>query len=111
MGKTLVVKSDYMRHGSEELGRQLIGSFFRKLWGLEQKPDKIIFYNSAVKLLAKGSPVLEALDGLQEAGVDLIACGTCVTYFDLKDKIVVGRVSGMSEISSVLLNESATLTV
>ncbi|UCG61027.1 MAG: sulfurtransferase-like selenium metabolism protein YedF [Candidatus Zixiibacteriota bacterium] len=111
MAKTLVVNNEYMGHGSEELGRQLIGSFFRKLWGLDTKPGRIIFYNSAVKLLAKGSPVLEALDGLQEAGVDLIACGTCVTYFDLKDKIVVGRVSSMNEISSALSNDSETITI
>lgn len=108
---TLIVNSECMGSGSDELGHQLIGSFFRKLWGSENKPARILFYNSAVKLLAKGSPVLEALDGLSEAGVDLIACGTCVTYFDLKDKIVVGRISDMTEIAGAMMDSGNTLSL
>ena len=111
MKKTLIVNSELMGSGSDELGRQLIGSFFRKLWAADNKPRRILFYNSAVKLLAKGSPVLEALNGLAEAGVDLIACGTCVTYFDLKENIIVGRVSDMTEISTAMLNDNHTVTL
>ncbi len=111
MRKTLIINSEFMGHGSEELGRQLIGSFLRKLWGMDNKPEKILFYNSGVKLLARGSSVLEALDGLQQAGVDLIACGTCVTYFDLKNRIMVGRVSSMDEIASCIVSNRATVTI
>lgn len=111
MKKTLIVNSEFMGAGNDELGHQLIGSFFRKLWGSDTKPAKILFYNSAVKLLTKGSPVLEALDGLSLDGVDLIACGTCVSYFDLKDKIVVGRVSDMNEIANCMISDMAVVTL
>lgn len=111
MKKTLIINSEFMGSGSAELGHQLMGSFLRKLWGADNKPARILFYNSAVKLLTKGSPVLEALDGLFEAGVDLIACGTCVAYFDLKDKIVIGRVSDMNEIAGSMLNDNDVVTI
>lgn len=111
MTQTIIINSEFMGNGSEELGRQLIASFFRKLWGLDNKPAKIVFYNSGVKLLALGSPVLESLEALSQAGVDLIACGTCVTHFDLKGKIIIGRVSDMTEIASVIVSTDNAITI
>ena len=111
MKKTIVVNSEVMGCGSDELGATLMGSFLRKLWGSKEKPERILFYNSAVKLMAEGSPVLDALDGLADAGVDLIACGTCVTFFDLKDKMVIGRISDMNEISTAMLNSDKAVTI
>lgn len=111
MKKTLVINGEIMGCGSDELGHTLMGSFLRKLWGSNDKPEQILFYNSGVKLMARGSPVLDALDGLSEAGVDLVACGTCVTFYNLKDKMAVGRVSDMNEISAVMLNSDKTITI
>jgi selenium metabolism protein YedF len=110
-GKTMIVNSQYLGRGDDALGGQLIGSFLRKLWASENKPARIIFYNSGVKLLSDGSSVLDALHGLHENGVDLIACGTCVTFYDLAGKIAVGRVSDMSEIVQALTTSDAVITV
>ena len=109
--RTLLISSEQMGHGDAELGAKLMGSFLRKLWALETKPVRVVFYNSGVKLLAQGSPVLDALDGLYQAGVDLIACGTCAAHFDLKDKIAVGRVSDMQEIATIMMTSPAAVTV
>jgi selenium metabolism protein YedF len=111
IGKTLIVNSQSLGRGDDILGNQLMGSFLRKLWAADAKPARIIFYNSAVRLLAEGSPVLDALEGLHGAGVDLIACGTCVTYYDLASKIAVGRVSDMNEIVGALTTSEAVVTV
>ena len=109
--KTFVINSQYFGHGDNKLGEQLMGSFLRKLWSLDKRPDRIIFYNSGVKLLAESSLVLDALEGLAKEGVDLIACGSCVTHFDLKQKIVVGRISDMNEIATNLISSSSVVTV
>ncbi len=92
-----------MGAGSEKLGKTLIGSFFRKLWANEMKPDTIVFYNAGVKLLTKDSEVLGALHELHTAGTDLVACGTCVNYYKLQDTIDAARVSNMPEIVSILM--------
>jgi len=65
---------------------------------LEDKPNSIILLNSSVKLLTKELHVLDALHSLFDAGVDLIACGACFGFYDLEDKLEVGRVSNMEEI-------------
>ena len=96
--------------GDPELRAQLIGSFLRKLWSLEKKPDTIIFYHSAVKLLIEGSSVLDALDGLSRAGVDLIACRTCIGYYDLSEKMKIGRISTMDEIALLLMTAEKVVT-
>ena len=109
--KTIVINKDFMGIGSEELGRKLMASFFRKVWSLEDKPDKIIFFNAGVKLVVEGSNCLESLQELGKAGVDILACGTCINYFDLKEKLKVGRVSNMEEIASTMLQSDSVITV
>lgn len=103
MTATIVINSQFFGSGDDDLGAKLMGSFLRKLWSMETKPERIVFYNSGVKLLAEDSAVLDALNGLSESGVDLIACGTCVTHFELKGKIAVGRVSDMTEIAEAIM--------
>ncbi|RPI29726.1 MAG: sulfurtransferase-like selenium metabolism protein YedF [Acidobacteria bacterium] len=109
--RVLVINSDSMGRGDVELGQKLIGSFLRKLWARGDGPDAIVFYNSGVKLLARGSTVLDALEGLANAGVDLLACGTCVSFFSLKDSLAVGRVSDMGEIAELLMTADQTVTL
>ncbi|MCP4684396.1 MAG: sulfurtransferase-like selenium metabolism protein YedF [bacterium] len=111
MRKAVIINSEFMGVGDEELGAKLMGPLLRKLWAAETKPEAILFYNSGVKLLAEGSPVLDALNGLFEAGVDLIACGTCCTYFGITERIVVGRINDMQEISEVMMTADSVVTI
>ena len=111
MKKVVVLNSETMGNGSDELGRQLMGGFLRKLWNQKTKPEAVLFYNSAVNLLTKESSALDALHGLFEAGVDLIACGTCCDHYDIREKIEVGRISDMVEITSLLMNADNVITI
>jgi selenium metabolism protein YedF len=111
MKTTIMINSDTMGGGSEELGAKLIGSLFRKLVAIEPKPETIIFYNGGVKLVAEGSTVLDALGALFKGGVDIVACGTCVSFFELNDKVVIGRVSNMEEIASTMLKSEKVVTI
>ena len=111
MSTTIIINSEVLGKGSDELGEKLMGSFLRKLCTNKEKPEAIVFYNSGVKLFARGSSVLDAMEALSEAGVDLIACGTCVAFYELGEKIHVGRVSDMQEIVSTLMNSEKVITV
>jgi selenium metabolism protein YedF len=111
MKKVIVINSESFGRGSEELGKKLMGAFLKKLWASDSKPGQIVFYNSGVKLLGPDSPVLDALNALFDSGVDLLACGTCITYFELDDKIKVGRVSNMEEIVASFLNSDDVITI
>jgi selenium metabolism protein YedF len=92
-----------MGRGDEELGNILIRGFFHTLGEVEHSPDTIIFFNSGVKLVVEGSPVLEDLDALCEQGIEILACGTCLGHYDLKEKVAVGEVSNMYTIAETML--------
>ena len=111
MRKVVVLHSDTMGRGDDELGKLLVPKFLNSLWKCETKPDAILFYNSGVKLLAEGGAILEALKNLEASGVELVACGTCVSYFKLNDKIHVGRVSGMDEIVTTMMQAESVVTI
>ena len=100
----LVVSGEFMGRGEHaELGHVLIRGFFHALGEVEPIPDTIVFFNSGVKLAVEGSPVLEDLEALAERGVEILACGTCLGYYDLQDKLGVGEVSNMYTIAETML--------
>ena len=93
--RVVVVPSDVMGHGDDVLGDVLIKAFIFALTQQDDLPDSILFYNSGVKLTCEGSPVLEDLNKLANAGVEIFSCGTCLKYFDIEDKLAVGAVTNM----------------
>ena len=111
MKKAIIINSESFGKGNDELGQKLMGVFLKKLWASENKPEWIVFYNSGVKLLAKGSDVIDALDALFTVGVDLLACGTCISFYQLEDKLKIGRISNMEEIVDVLMKAESVITI
>jgi selenium metabolism protein YedF len=111
MARSLLITCNHFGRGDDELGAKLMGSFLRKLCVMDKKPERIVFYNSGVKLITEGSGVLDALTTLAEQGVELIACGTCLTHFGLLDKIAVGRKSDMQEIAGVITGDEDVVKV
>lgn len=111
MNKTIIINSEFLGRGDDDLGRQIMGSFLRKLSIEENKPEKIIFYNSGVKLLAEGSPVLDGIDLLTKAGIGMMVCGTCVNHYELADKIKPELISDMRSIIFTLMNSDNVITI
>jgi peroxiredoxin family protein len=50
-------------------------------------------------LTTEGSDVIDILKQLEEKGVEILSCGTCLDFYNLKDKLSVGRVTNMYEIA------------
>jgi selenium metabolism protein YedF len=108
----LVVSSEYMGRGEHpELGNVLIRGFFHTLGEVEPVPDTIIFFNSGVKLVAQGSSVLEDLQALSEQGTEILACGTCLGYYELMEKLAVGEVSNMYTIAETMLGAGKVINL
>jgi selenium metabolism protein YedF len=111
MEKVVVINSDKMGEGDEKLGGRLMGNFLKTLLSAEKKPQMLVLYNSGVKLAAQGSPVLEILQSLENLGVQIISCGTCVNFYGFSDLIQAGRVSNMQEIVGVLTEAENIVTL
>jgi selenium metabolism protein YedF len=100
--RVVQITAGTMGSGDDELGALLLRSFLKTQAELERKPDAILFYNDGVKLCCEGSFLLEDLKGLEATGVEIIACGTCLNFFELDDQLRVGRVTDMLEIAGRL---------
>lgn len=92
MSTVLVFARAQMGDGDPELGRRVLRTFLRKsiaIHGLRS----LLFYNDGVRLVAAGSPVLAELRMLEERGVDLIPCGTCLEHHGIEP--AVGKTGSM----------------
>lgn len=94
----VVVSSDRMGSGNDELGMVLLKGFIFAITQLDTLPKTMLFYNGGVTLTTEGSQVLEDLKSLEAQGVEIMSCGTCLDYYGLKDKLVVGSVTNMYNI-------------
>jgi intracellular sulfur oxidation DsrE/DsrF family protein len=61
-----------------------------------------------VKLTTIDEEASEAISMLEEKGVEVLSCGTCLQHFGLEDKLKVGKVTNMFEIIDSL-NEAAKI--
>ena len=102
--EVLVIASNKMGHGDDKLGEILIKSFIHVLTESEKIPGTIVFYNSGVLLAADSSVCLDDLKLMEENGVKILLCGTCADYYNIADKISVGKISNMREIVEKLEN-------
>jgi len=108
--KIFLVQSEGLGKGDEQLGSMLMANFLRLLGESEDKPNSLIFWNAGVRLMCEGSRVLEHLKRLEEQGVELLACATCLEYFDLIDKLSIGKPTTMAKsIQSMLSYDVVSL--
>ena len=94
----VVVSSDRMGSGNDELGKVLIKGFIFAVTQLDTLPKTMLFYNGGATLTTEGSDSLEDLKSLEAQGVEIMTCGTCLDYYGLKDKLAVGTVTNMYSI-------------
>ncbi|MGQ7870200.1 DsrE family protein [Sunxiuqinia sp. sy24] len=87
-----------MGAGDESLGLLLVSNYLTLLSEETHLPRVIVFYNAGVQLLRSGSPVTEILKELQQKGVQLMACKTCLNHFGLIGKTEVGLAGTMMDI-------------
>ncbi len=94
----ILINSDGMGRGDPELQHKLISTYLKLLLENKYLPTAICFYTEGVRLVVEGSPVLEELRLLEQSGIRLVICGTCLNHYGLADKVQVGIVGGMNDI-------------
>ncbi len=99
----VVIASDQMGEGAEELGKTLLKAFVFSLTQQDKLPKTILFYNGGAHLTCEGSPMLEDLRVLEAEGVEILTCGTCLNFYGLTEKLAVGGVTNMYVIAEKML--------
>ena len=112
MKNTVVVITQERRaSGPLELHLRLLGVYLKLLLDNGLRPGAICFYTNGVKLLVGGSPVLEALKSLERDGARLIACKTCLDYFNIGESVQVGVIGGMGHIQAAMAMAAKVITL
>jgi len=107
----LLISASELGRGSAELGDILMKSFVFTLVESDKVPQTILFVNGGVYLTCADSAVLEHLINLRNRGVEILSCGTCLDYFNLKDKLAVGQVSNMYTIYEKMSAADKVITI
>lgn len=91
----VVISSDTMGNGDDELGRILMKGFIFALTQQDELPSTVLLYNGGAKLSCEDAPTLEDLKSLEAQGVEIMTCGTCLNHYGLTEKLQVGSVTNM----------------
>jgi intracellular sulfur oxidation DsrE/DsrF family protein len=108
MDTVVVLNQDQMGNGDAALGQKILATFLKKSIRMTGF-SAIVFFNSGVKLVGKDSPVLAELRALEEGGVDLVPCGTCLQHFAVTP--AVGKVSDMDTILEEIARAKKVVTL
>ncbi|MBU5592948.1 sulfurtransferase-like selenium metabolism protein YedF [Clostridium sp. MSJ-4] len=105
----IVVSTDKLGEGDDTLGYNLMKSYMYALSESDDMPSDIIFLNGGVKLTTEGSAVIESLNALKDKGVNIMSCGTCLDFYNIKDKLLIGDISNMYTIVELMNKADNTI--
>lgn len=109
--KCIFISSDKMGQGNDELGEVLIKGYIYTLTETKPYPKHIVFVNSGVRLTTVNEATIENLKILESNGVEILSCGTCLDYYNLKESLQVGTVTNMYNIVEVMNNSLQTISI
>lgn len=106
----VVLKTETMGEGDAELGKLLMRAYLSTICdGDLPLPKSVVMYNAGVKLAIQNSDTSLKLKELESRGVEIVACGTCVDFYELKGQISVGTIGNMYKINEILMQVSKVI--
>ena len=109
--KCIFISSDKIGNGNDELGAILMKGFIYTLTESKPYPKSILLVNSGVKLTTENYDTVGNLKILEEAGVEILSCGTCLDYYGLKESLKLGSVTNMYTIVDIMKNSLQTISI
>jgi hypothetical protein len=103
-GKVILLGSESVGRGDETLGFEILMTMLNRLEKRTDKPRAIVFWNTAVKLLADDSPALPALRLLEQEGIEILAGQLCLDDLCIAGQVSIGKPATMDEILDLLLH-------
>ncbi|MGL4876307.1 MAG: sulfurtransferase-like selenium metabolism protein YedF [Clostridium sp.] len=100
-GFSILVTTDKLGEGNEELGKTLMKSYLYALSEAKDVPEEVIFLNGGVKLTCGENNVIESIKEIERRGASIISCGACLDFYNLKEELKVGEVGNMYTIVEI----------
>lgn len=103
VGTVVLLSKDKFGEGDPDFSNNLLNMFLQTLLQSGHRPRAILMANTGVKLFDPETSTYKVLNDFVEAGVEVLACGLCVEYYGLKEKIPVQRITNMFAICEFLM--------
>lgn len=94
----ILITKDTLGEGNRELGEVLMKGYIYTLTEASKMPRRLLFLNAGVRLTVEGSSVIDHLRKLEEKGVEIVSCGTCLDFYKVKNQLLVGGIGNMYDI-------------
>lgn len=102
--RTLVfLTTETLGRGDDTLGEKLMATFLATLPEMGDSLWRLVLLNGGVRLSATPGPALDALRALEQHGVSILVCGTCLAHYGLAEAKAVGQTSNMLDIVTSLM--------
>lgn len=98
----VLISSDRLGSGDDELGSKLMISFIKTLEEMGDELWRLVFVNSGVKLTIDDANTLADLKRLEKTGLTILVCGTCLDHFSLLKRKQVGQTTNMLDIVTAM---------
>ena len=98
----VLITTETFGRGDDELGEKLMGNFLATLPELGESLWRVILLNGGVKLAATPGKSLDSLKALENAGTDVLVCGTCLDFYGLLEAKQVGQTTNMLDVVTSL---------
>ena len=108
---SIFVNKEIIGAGNDELGKSLMKMFIYTISEGEDLPKSILFMNGGVKVPTLNDQAIEHLKVLQDKGVELLVCGACLNFYGLEEKLEVGKISNMYDITNSMKEASKVITI
>jgi peroxiredoxin family protein len=95
--KVILVSSNQLGRGDGVLGENILETYFTLLKQRDELPVAVFCMNSGVLTMTGDSFVSVHLNELEEKGVEILACKTCVDHYRVAENLTVGKISGMAD--------------
>ena len=105
------IGKEWIGDGDHELGKNLMRMFFYTLTESDNLPKAVLFMNGGVKLTVEDEQVVNHLTVLKEKGVEILVCGTCLSFFGIADDLKIGNVSNMYDIAGKMQAAGKVITL
>jgi selenium metabolism protein YedF len=114
-GTVVFIAKDTFGQGADsekdhDFSHNLLNVFLQTISQSGLKPSAILLANSGVKLIDPQASTYKVLCDLKESGTIVLACGLCLDYYGLKDKVAIEQVTNMFAICEYLFAADQVLS-
>ncbi len=110
VGTIVFLSKNTFGEGDKDFSESLMNVFLQTMFDSGHRPRALLLANTGVKLMDPGGPSVQVLAQFHEAGCEVMACGLCLDYYGLKDRVPGEQITNMFTICEYLMTADRVIS-